>query len=515
MKQVLILVWSAFYTLMTYAQQTHTTSTSIYSKSESAAVPNDLSLTMGVAGRTRLSIDDRGRVQMGDTSNQNLILGFGAATRVQIGSGNLFIGQQSGSVNIADNNTFIGFQAGYSNTSGTLNFFSGYQAGYRNSSGNGNYYNGYRAGYNNPSGNENHCVGFQAGYSNGGEFNQFEGFQAGYANLIGSYNYFSGYKSGLSNTTGNSNLFIGQVSGRDNTTGGENSFLGYLAGGRNFSGSRNLCVGYRAGYSNIFGSNNTVIGYYADMVGQSLSNAGAIGYKAQVAANNSFVIGGIGPDAVNLGLGLAAPQTKFHIAGSGVSNQLRIDDSSGTTVRLNAFVSSNDGILPYVGTTTAHPFGIVTNNTYRITVDDIGNVGIGTTVPSQKLHVIGNICATGTIGACSDIRYKTHVQPLAASLSSLLALQPITYHWKKDFAGYTSAKQIGFSAQEVEQYFPELVLTDAQGYKSIDYSRMTVVIVEAFKEQQAQLTRQSEKMQHLERELAGMKQLLQSITQKQ
>ena len=52
---------------------------------------------------------------------------------------------------------------------------------------------------------------------------------------------------------------------------------------------------------------------------------------------------------------------------------------------------------------------------------------------------------------------------------------------------FTDTRQIGFSAQEVEKLFPEVVLTDANGYKSVDYGRLTPVLVEAIKELQKQI----------------------------
>lgn len=59
-----------------------------------------------------------------------------------------------------------------------------------------------------------------------------------------------------------------------------------------------------------------------------------------------------------------------------------------------------------------------------------GNIGIGTASPSQKLHVAGNICATGTIGACSDIRYKKGFTSIRKPLQSLLSLNGFYYQWK-------------------------------------------------------------------------------------
>lgn len=119
-----------------------------------------------------------------------------------------------------------------------------------------------------------------------------------------------------------------------------------------------------------------------------------------------------------------------------------------------------------------------------------GNVGIGTAAPTQKLHVVGNICYTGSIAACSDLRYKTNISPIRNSLDKLMMLQGVTYDWKRSaFAemNFSDARQIGFIAQDLEKVFPEMVFTDDRGYKSIDYSRLTPVLVETIKEQQKQI----------------------------
>ena len=139
---------------------------------------------------------------------------------------------------------------------------------------------------------------------------------------------------------------------------------------------------------------------------------------------------------------------------------------------------------------------------HSLTVISNGNVGIGTSSPAQKLHVAGNICATGTISSCSDIRYKQNISPIAHSLTAILSLHGLYYNWKKkEFPqpDFGDERQIGFSAQEVEKLFPEIVMTDANGYKSVDYGRLTPILVEAVKEQQKQITAQQEQITELKR----------------
>ena len=47
--------------------------------------------------------------------------------------------------------------------------------------------------------------------------------------------------------------------------------------------------------------------------------------------------------------------------------------------------------------------------------------------------------------------------------------------------------QIGVIAQEVEMEFPEIVSTNEKGYKMVDYTKLTPILVEAVKEQQQQI----------------------------
>lgn len=117
-----------------------------------------------------------------------------------------------------------------------------------------------------------------------------------------------------------------------------------------------------------------------------------------------------------------------------------------------------------------------------------GRVGIGTIQPREKLEVVGNICYTGTIGACSDKRYKKDFASLENSLDKVMQLNGLYYNWKQEQfpeREFTDERQIGVIAQEVEALFPEIVLTGDDGYKSVDYGKLTPILLEAIKEQQA------------------------------
>ena len=118
-----------------------------------------------------------------------------------------------------------------------------------------------------------------------------------------------------------------------------------------------------------------------------------------------------------------------------------------------------------------------------------GGVGIGTDNPSEALHVVGNICYTGSIGACSDIRYKKDIKQVDAALETITQLRGVTYNWKthqfpdKKFDDQT---HLGFIAQEIKGLLPSVVMTNNDGYMSVDYGRLTPVLVEAVKELKAE-----------------------------
>lgn len=145
--------------------------------------------------------------------------------------------------------------------------------------------------------------------------------------------------------------------------------------------------------------------------------------------------------------------------------------------------------------------GIPTHRSDALVVLKNGNVGIGNSTPTERLHVDGNICFTGSSFSCSDLRYKKNIRPLENSLEKLAMIEGLFYDWKTgDFPekNFSPTTQIGFIAQDVEKVFPEIVNTDSEGFKSVDYSRLTPILVEATKSQQ-------EVIESLQAQINGLK----------
>lgn len=129
-------------------------------------------------------------------------------------------------------------------------------------------------------------------------------------------------------------------------------------------------------------------------------------------------------------------------------------------------------------------------------------VGLGTDSPTEKLHVIGNILASGTITP-SDVRLKSHIEPLTGVLQKIDAIEGVSYDWNdlykaKGYPVLPERKEIGVIAQDVEKVFPELVYT-SDGYKGLDYGKFTAVLLQAVKELKAENTSLKKRIEVLEK----------------
>ena len=79
---------------------------------------------------------------------------------------------------------------------------------------------------------------------------------------------------------------------------------------------------------------------------------------------------------------------------------------------------------------------------------------------------------------------------LKNSLEKLMMIDAVEYDWNDKLRQYDSLQEqeklhtIGLIAQEVKEYFPELVSINSDGYYYIEYTKLNAVLVEAIKEQQ-------------------------------
>ncbi|MBO7146114.1 MAG: tail fiber domain-containing protein, partial [Salinivirgaceae bacterium] len=112
------------------------------------------------------------------------------------------------------------------------------------------------------------------------------------------------------------------------------------------------------------------------------------------------------------------------------------------------------------------------------------------------------VYATNGVDQTSDQRLKTNIKPLEKALDKVLTLNGVTYEWRiKEFPNknFDSNRHVGVIAQELEAVLPEAVETGADGYKSVNYSNITPLLIEAIKEQQSIINNQQQQIDELKK----------------
>jgi len=145
------------------------------------------------------------------------------------------------------------------------------------------------------------------------------------------------------------------------------------------------------------------------------------------------------------------------------------DASSGGNAQAGIYINSDGsyGTRMYFATTDSY----ATGSRVAMSISEAGAVSI----------TRSNLTVAGTVTANSDIRLKTNIETISDALNKVLNLRGVIYD-RID----SGERQIGVIAQEVEAVLPELV-HENDGTKSVAYSNMVAVLIEAIKEQQVQI----------------------------
>lgn len=476
----------------------------------------------------------------------NIFIGDSTGYKNTIGSWNVFLGSQSGYSNTRGvsnvflglntgftndtgcYNVFIGTNSGRSNINGNQNVFLGQQSGYYNINGNYNVFAGCLAGNNNTSGKSNVFIGNSAGFTNTtGNFNTFIGTLAGAHNTEGYQNSMFGQEAGYSNTKGNFNAFFGIAAGYNNTEGEQNTFIGQRAGYSNTTGGWNVCVGSRSGYSLTTGSGNVMVG---DWSGHENTGSGSVflGSEAgryETGSNKLYISNHDGNSEQVLVYGdFYNKQLRFNanvaINTNPVSNyKLRAYDER--TSDDNPAILGEHNVSPYYGVGVkgiggwAGVIGLANASGYGY------RIGVHGSASGSQEHNIGvyGSASGGTTNwagyfngyvygisfqTSSDRNLKKNITPINNALEKVIRAQGVTFEWEKekDIEKISNASddkegvekqnfpegiQYGVIAQDIEKIIPEIVLTDIKGYKSVDYTKLIPVLIEAIKEQQLQI----------------------------
>ena len=186
-------------------------------------------------------------------------------------------------------------------------------------------------------------------------------------------------------------------------------------------------------------------------------------------ANNYWIAGVTGSEAQIL-----TTATTIDISGN---TNLAVSDTSGQTgINMSLTGDTVSGVVS----------GLDTDNDVRFDSLGIGTNASGTT---------GEIRATNDITAfySSDERLKENIQDLDGALDKVLNLRGVTFDWKelseeeRKTVHSHEGHDLGVIAQEVQAQYPELVHQRDHGYLSVDYVKLTAVLIQAVKELNAKV----------------------------
>ena len=122
-------------------------------------------------------------------------------------------------------------------------------------------------------------------------------------------------------------------------------------------------------------------------------------------------------------------------------------------------------------------FGLDSDNVMRIG-------GWSASANRWQLDMSGNMTVAGDVTAYSDARVKENVKTIENALDKTLALRGVSYN-RTDSEDVRT--KIGVIAQETLEVVPEVVNQDNDGMYNVSYGNMTALLIEAIKEQQAQI----------------------------
>ena len=300
------------------------------------------------------------------------------------------------------------------------------------------------------------------------------------------------------------------ASGPNSTVGGGNgntaSSIGSTVGG----GDGNTASGFDSTVPG--GQNNTAPGDFSFAAGKraqanhigsfvwSDNSTSSPNFFAST-ANNQFLI-----SAVAVGIGTNAPGYRLDVVGRSRIRQNAGETGSTNTAGLWLFQNTPAADRAFVGMETDNSVGFFGGNGGGwglIMNTQTGNVGIGTSAPDAKLSVNGQASKPGggSWNVFSDERLKKIKGRFATGLSAVMKLQPLRYEYKKDNAlGLKSeGEHIGFSAQAVQKVIPEAVTKNAQGYLLVNNDPIMWTMLNAIKEQQAQIEQQQQQIEALKK----------------
>ena len=298
-----------------------------------------------------------------------------------------------------------------------------------------------------------------------------------------------GFDTLFNNTGGNSNTATGARALFDNITGSGNTATGYRALFHN-TVDGNTADGFQALFSNTVGTGNTALGYqalYSNIGSQMGTFSGGVGNIA------------VGPFALYNNTGTDVFTGNLNVAIGGGALYGNTTGTGNVAVGIQALYPNNGNGNIAVGSGAG---GNLTAGDNNIDIGNLGVVGESNTIriggdsgygPQTATYIAGISGRTASDGAAvyvnsdgklgtsnSSIRFKDAIKPMDKASAAILALKPVTFHYKKELDP-KSIPQFGLVAEEVEKVNPDLVVRDKEGKPySVRYDQVNAMLLNEF-----------------------------------
>ena len=293
-----------------------------------------------------------------------------------------------------------------------------------------------------------------------GLYNTAVGYFALDANKTGSFNTALGAGALFANT-GGENTATGAGALLSNTTGDENTANGESALFKNTTGSSNTAVGSEVLANNTTGSFNTAYGRSA--LGSNSSGGSNTAIGLQPLSSNTT-----GHDNTAVGFGAG-----FNVF---TAHDTICIGNSGADVSNTCFIGQIFGVTPAL------------NDAVPVEIDSAGQLG---TVSSSR-------------------RFKKEIKPMNQTSEAILALNPVTFHYKSD---KTNRPEFGLIAEEVAAVNPDLVVRDSNGeIYTVRYDAVNAMVLNEFLKEHRVVQEQKATIAELNHNFAQQQKQIETLT---
>ncbi len=188
------------------------------------------------------------------------------------------------------------------------------------------------------------------------------------------------------------------------------------------------------------------------------------------------------------------------------------DNTASGKQALAANTATADGGMDGLTNATAIGYGAIVGASNSLVLGGTGanavNVGIGTVAPSNVFTIAqgAGVAVSDGWTTYSSRRWKTNIRTLQGALDTVQRLRGVSYNLKA-----TGKHEIGMIAEEVGTVVPDLVTWNGKDAEGVDYTRLTALLIEATKEQQAIIDNQQRMVNAQQAQIAQLTSQLKMI----